>query len=100
MTPAEVEAKLRENAAETAQGWSDLLMIEAADALAAKEAEITRLRSLVEEAGKVVEPFALDPMEGQRLPVAEVICRGGLRRAITDAHYRAARSLITKLKEG
>lgn len=44
MTPAEVEAKLRENAAETAQGWSDRLMLAAADALSAQAVELERMR--------------------------------------------------------
>lgn len=57
-------------------------------------AEITRLRSLVEEAGKVVEPLAL---------LAETLhslTPDRQARVMVMKRITAARSLLTKLKEG
>lgn len=69
---------------------------EAADTLAAKEAEITRLRSLVEEAGKVVGRLVNEC--GAEFTVDGKWYNDG--QLVSEEAYEAARSLLTKLKEG
>lgn len=92
MTPAEVEAKLREKHAYEVAHYppADKLHIAAADALAAQAVELERMR-------KALEPFALAGATlSSRWQDHETHWQGALSYEISAGQLRAARQALVK----
>ena len=58
-------------------------------------AQLTEVRAHRDRLVEAVKPFAevSEPMDGQSA-AQEVVCRDGIRRAVTDADFRRARSAL------